>query len=460
MKIICAKALIHIYSFLLLTSYFSLIHAQAPDTLWTKTYGGGTHDWAYCVQQTIDNGYVIVGQTWYHAQGYGQDDVYILKTDSLGDSLWTRIYGTSSYEMGQHIEQTLDGGYIIAGSRKYGNDMAFWLIKTDVLGDSQWTKTFADIYDAYCYCVQQTSDGGYVLVGEAPNQTIIKDVRLIKTDSLGDVQWDKKFGCVIDDCGYFVRQTFDKGYIITGITDSGGPCNALLLKTDSLGNELWFRYFGESLYIDVGTCVRQTADSGYIITGYTESYGNIGYFDVWLIKTDSNGYEQWMRTYESVFNYVSMGQAVQLTSDNGYVVTGRTHYMGPDIMILKTTETGDCQWTKIIGRDRSDSGWSIQQTNDGGYIIVGRVGTSGSGSDVWLIKTEPDTLSIKEHKIYPVECKNSGATIVSGPLLLPEGKNCKVFDITGRIAAPDKIKPGIYFIEIDGQITKKVIKVR
>jgi hypothetical protein len=153
-----------------------------------------------------------------------------------------------------------------------------------------WDKTFGGTSDDVGYSVQQTSDGGYIIAGWTNSSGAGGyDVYLIKTDSGGTKQWDKTFGSSSDDAGYSVQQTSDGGYIIVGWTNSCGACgyDAYLIKTDSGGTKQWDKTFGGSGN-DVGESVQQTSDGGYIIVGWTNSYGAGGY-DVWLIKTDSGG---------------------------------------------------------------------------------------------------------------------------------------------------------------------------
>jgi hypothetical protein len=255
------------------------------DTLWTKTFGGGNIDWANSVIQTIDEGYIIVGET--HSFGIGDPDVWLIKTDALGDTLWTRRYGGSpGGEMGYSVQETTDGGYIIVGSTDSfgaGNDDV-WLIKTDALGDTLWTRTFGGSHSDYGYSVQQTTDGGYILTGYTDLPFAQQDdILLIKTDSSGDTLWMKRY----DNWGqsYFVQQTAEGEYIIVGGTDSfgAGSHDVCLIKIDALGDTLWTRTFGGS-DSDYGYSVQQTTDGGYILTGYTNSFG-AGFSDVWLIKT-------------------------------------------------------------------------------------------------------------------------------------------------------------------------------
>jgi len=373
------------------------LFAQAPDTLWTKTFGGGNFDFGYSVQQTFDGGYVIAGET--SSFGVGGSDVWLIKTDANGDTLWTKTYGSSLFDGGYSVQQTSDGGYIITGNfaGTAGTDSDVWLIKTDSNGDSLWTKTFGkDFVHNFGYSVQQTSDGGYIVAGTTQTFGIgTGEVYLIKTDVNGDSAWTRKFGFGGGRSeGFSVQQTSDEGYIITGFTSALGPSGAgdvLLIKTDANGNSLWTKNYGEFGF-DTGRSVQQTSDGGYIITGFYTTSGTDP--NLWLLKTDANGDTLWTKFFDSGFS--DDGYAVKQTSDGGYILTGLTGSTG-DIWLIKTDVNGDSLWTKTFGGSGIDQGNSVQQTSDGGYIITGYTGSFGSGSsDVWLIKVAPDVTAIDD----------------------------------------------------------------
>jgi hypothetical protein len=372
---------------------FSQGFAQPPDSLWSRTFGGSAGDRGYSVQQTTDGGYIIAGET--ASYGAGSIDVWLIKTDANGDSLWSRTFGGSDADLAYSVRQTSDEGYILTGyTSSYGaGDNDVWLIKTDADGNSLWSRTFGGSADDRGYGVQQTIDGEYILTGYTSSYGAgSQDVWLIKTDANGDSLWSRTFGGDPDDRAYTVQQTSDSGYIIAAATRSygPGPWDFWLIKTDANGDSLWSRTFGGSSS-DVGKSAQQTSDGGYIIVGFTMSYG-AGSSDVWLIKTDTNGDSLWSRTFGG--SLADAGQSVQQTSDGGYIVTGYTTSFGGgfyDVWLIKTDAYGDSLWSRTFGGSSEDRGESVQQTTDGGYIIGGHTWSYGAGSgDFWLVKTGRD----------------------------------------------------------------------
>ncbi|MFQ5869426.1 MAG: T9SS type A sorting domain-containing protein [Candidatus Zixiibacteriota bacterium] len=386
-----------ILAVLLGLSFTPMAAADPGDTLWTRTYGGSGVDGGYSVQQTSDGGYIIAGYT--DSFGAGLQDFYLVKTDSSGDTLWTRTYGGSDHDWARSVQQTSDGGYIIAGYTGSfgagGND--FYLVKTDSSGDTLWTRTYGGSDHDQGLSVQQTSDGGYVIGGMTESFGAGDwDVYLVKTDSSGDTLWTRNYGGSSEDHGYSVQQTSDGGYIIAGLTGSfgAGEFDVYLVKTNSSGDILWARVYGGS-DSDYGVSVQQTFDGGYIVAGETRSFG-AGYDDVYLVRSGPSGDTLWTRTYGGI-DY-DHGRSVQQTSDGGYIVAGQTRSFGAgnyNVWLLKTDSSGDTLWTRTYGGSGSDWGWSVQQTSDGGYIIAGGTSSFGAGgADVYLIKTVGEVVAV------------------------------------------------------------------
>jgi len=368
--------------------------ASVPEEEWNRTFGGTGDDRGYSVQQTADGGYVITGTANSDSLGY-IGDVWLIKTDSLGNEMWNKTFGGTDYDWGHSVQETSDSGYVIIGSTKSysagGSDV--WIIKTDFSGNKLWDKTFGGSSNDYGSSVQQTADGGYIIAGTTSSYGLgPDDVWLIKTDSFGNELWNKTFGGNSWDRGYSVRETSDNGYIIAGSTHSygAGSFDAWLIKTDSAGEEIWNKTFGGAGG-DGGKSVQQTSDGGYIIAGHTAPY--LGAYDIWLIKTDFAGKEIFNSTL--IGPNSDFGESVQQTADGGYIIVGDNNAYGggdTDIWLIKTDSYGNEMWNKTFGGSSNDYGYSVQQTADGGYIVTGFTGPYGA-YDVWLIKVRPDTVS-------------------------------------------------------------------
>jgi len=243
------------------------------------------------VQQTTDGGYIIAGRTSSFGNGVG--DAWLIKTDSNGNDEWKQTFGGSNYDLSYSVQQTTDGGYIMTGGTfSFSNGQSdVWLIKTDSEGIEKWNQTFGGRYSEFGLSVQQTTDGGYIISGGTDTfwSNGQSDFWLIKTDSEGIEEWNQIFAGSGGELGLSVQQTSDGGYIITGgkVSYVGASSGLWLIKTDSQGAEEWEQNFGGIEY-NVGSSVQQTTDGGYIITGVTGSFGNGGW-DIWLIKTDLDG---------------------------------------------------------------------------------------------------------------------------------------------------------------------------
>ena len=234
------------------------------DKEWEKTFGGTDDDIGRAVQQTEDGGYIIVGETWSFAPG--EPDVYLIKTYADGDKEWEKTFGGGSLQFGYSVQQTEDGGYIVVGETwSFAPGVAepqnVYLIKTCANGDKEWEKTFGGTDVDVGLGVQQTTDGGYIITGLTRSFGAGEpDVYLIKTYANGDKEWEKTLGGADDDFGRAVQQTTDGGYIIAGITDSfgAGSSDVYLIKTDVDGNELWSKAFGGSDRDSEHQCSRRT----------------------------------------------------------------------------------------------------------------------------------------------------------------------------------------------------------
>ena len=375
----------------LLNHVFRAKPVFAQEVLWSRTYGGPGVEYTYAVEPTADGGYVVVGYTW--SFGSGKADVYLVKTGSTGDTLWTRTYGGSESDFGSFVRQTLDGGYIITG-HTYSVDpdsRHVYLIKTDSVGNLLWSRAYGGFGWHEGWSVEQTPDGGYVVAGYTwPFGAGGGDFYLIKTNSVGDTLWTRTYGGAGLDGANYVQQTTDGGFILVGGTASFGAGNfdVYLIKTDSSGDTLWTRTYGGANE-DLGWSVRQTSDGGYVAVGHTASFGS-GSKDAYLIRTDSLGHTLWTRTYGGSDS--ETGWSVLQTEDQGFIVAGYTRSFGSggfDVYIIKTDHSGSEQWSRIYGGSSDEYAYSVRQTADEAYIVAAHTWSFGAGeSDVILSRLD------------------------------------------------------------------------
>ncbi len=362
-----------------------------------KSYGGSRFDVGYSVIQTPDSGYVMAGL--YSRSSPDSGEVLILSVDKHGNVRWRRIYGLGNSEQRAFsIKRTSDGGYIVlARTRSSTTRWDILLIKTDSVGNLVWSRVYGTNLDDDPSYVIQTTDGGYLVVGGAQSRSSSSqnEILVLKVSSTGSLEWVRWLGDTIyHDQAYSVKQTSDGGYIITGRTGSYGPgspgnANIFLIKLNSNGNLSWAKAYGNT-YADFGYDLQITSDGGYVVAGYYTGPTS-GDTNSTIFKTDSMGNLQWYRilggTNTDIF------YSVWQTLDGGYVAVGLTRSFGAggaDVFLTRFSSIGNLHWSKAYGGTGQEHGSDIQQSLDGGFVIVGRTNTSSfsSGSyDLLLIKT-------------------------------------------------------------------------
>jgi hypothetical protein len=424
-------------------------------------------------------------------------DYWIVKTDASGNIQWQNTIGGSNVDVFSSLQQTADGGYILGGysysnisGDKTENSMGqndYWMVKTDSSGNIQWQNTIGGSQSDVLHSLQQTKDGGYILGGWSDSNisgdktencvAYYFDYWIIKTDSSGNIQWQNTIGGNDFDMLYSIHQTVDGGYILGGGSNSNisgdktenclGDGDYWIVKTDSSGNIEWQNTIGGNS-IDQLSSVQQTADGGYILAGLSisnisgdKTENSIGDFDYWIIKTDSSGNIQWQRTIGG--NDFDDPSSVQQTVDGGYIVGGKSRsnisgdktensFGGDDLWIVKINSTGSIQWQKTIGGNSNDWLHSFQQTAEGGYILGGcswstisgdktenNLDTTLSTRDYWIVKLFPDSIT----GIPNLQSSISNLQFFPNPLSTQSKLTFKnhhnekflftLYDITGRI---------------------------
>lgn len=353
--------------------------AEAPPTMWIRTYGGTSNDVAESVIQTYDGGYAVAGASL--SVGFGGYDFCLLKINAYGNVEWGRNYGGAEWDGAYSVVQTSDGGYALAGHTwSFGvGECDFLLIKTDAHGNMVWQNTYGGPNLDIVNQMIATSDGGYALVGYTgtPGANSV-DAWLVKTDEHGNMEWNQTYKWEEFDRIYSLVEASDGGYALVGETNSFGAgfIDFWLIKTDASGNMLWNKTYGGNGF-DTAYSLLETPDGGYAIVGDTDSF-NEGKYDVWLIKTDKEGDMEWNQTYERTppqefSNHIHPGSLVR-TSDEGYAISAKTRTSGTsnyDFWLIKTDEQGNMEWNQTYGDEKHEQPNSLVATSDGGYLIAG-----------------------------------------------------------------------------------------
>lgn len=465
------KLFLSILSFLFLINF-----SYSQQITFEKYYDFGATESGNCVQQTPDGGYVITGN--YNSAITGSH-LLIMKTDSVGTLLWERTYGGLYIDAGMLVQNTFDGGFIVAGFKDdiSTSNSKIWLLKMDVNGDTTWTKTItAGLGANHANFVQQTTDSGYFIAGYTSARGAgAYDVFIIKTNSIGDTLWTRTFGGSGSDGAYSAQQTTDGGYIVAGGTASFGMGmgDMYLIKTDSLGDSLWTKTYGGTRP-DNCYSVQQTLDGGYILAGLTESFLDTIFSDAYMVKTNSNGDTIWTHFYGGASDGESF-TSVQQTSDSGFIVLGDAPdptLTNGNLWILKINSIGDTLWTKSYGGNGNEMGYYINKTNDNGFIAVGQTNSFtplSNSDDIYLVKMDSTGYTI----IGVPELHNNSEALyifpnpfnVSATLILPETFNSKnteliVYNIFGQELFRAEVKSNqiklergnltnvIYFIQV------------
>ena len=465
------------------------LFGQAPDTLWTRTYGGSGYDEGNSILQLNDGGYFVLGNS---SSFSSYDKIYLLRINSSGDTLWSRIYGQDSYNDGYRIRPTPDSGFIIAGiaNAMFSNEDCY-LLKINGSGDTLWSRKYGGLGVDEGYAVQPTSDGGYILVGYTDSYGTGGDIYLIKTDAGGDTTWTRTYGNTDVDFGSDARELPGGGYIIIGTTVSYGPNldDVYIIKTNPNGDSIWTRTYGKPNHVDWGLALDLLPDSGFIVAGWTCPMSGVN-AEAYLLRLKANGDTLWTRTFGGADD--DYARYVQKTPDGGFIVTGFTYSYGAgqcDVWLLKVNAGGDTVWTKTVGGPEVDAGATVIPTSDHGYIAVGYSESFDPNGDIYVIKIAPDmgvtqetngnrqkTAHLFEIQPNPIHNEFTIQYALSGQAEV----RILLFDVSGRlisVLANDpqssgvhreqfkrtNLPQGIYFITIDiegRRETRKIILLK
>jgi hypothetical protein len=433
---------------LIFLSCICILHGQSSSIEWSNSLGGSNADQAFAIIQTLDGGFIAVGDTYsddgdvtgHHGTDFNSD-YWLVKLSTAGAIEWQKCYGGSEDELALSVRQTTDGGYIIAGRSSSNDgdlsglvahgDYDYWLVKTDVIGDVQWSQTYGGTKEDVAEDVQQTPDGGYILVGSSYSRngdisshigsTSQPDVWVVKTDAAGAIIWEKSYGGNSDDVPESIGLTNDGGYLIAATTRSAdhdvssnhGLGDMWVLKLNNTGTILWENTYGGTKD-DAGGNILSTTDGGYLIAGKSQSSDgevsdNNGLGDAWVIRTDALGNLQAENNFGG--SNFDNAMAIMAAPDGGYIIAGGTnsddgdvtgfHGGGQsDVWIVKANTAIEMEWNYCYGGTGDDNCLSAVATSDGGFISAGMANsingdvTGNHGeSDFWIVKFASESVA-------------------------------------------------------------------
>ncbi len=318
---------------------------------WQESFGGIYRESIASIEQTEDGGYIVAGssQSFRTAKG----DVWLIRLDADGKPIWQKTYGGDGADEASCAIPAGDGGFIVSGStRSFGaGEFDFWLFKTDESGEVIWQKSYGGDRNDRASCIARTDDGGYIAAGTievVARRFVVTDVLVMKLDAEGGVLWQKAYGGEDNDGADSIRQTGDGGYIIAGYAVYGtGLRDAWVFKLKGNGGVEWQKSFGGRLG-NTASCIRQTDEGGYIVAGYTEAFG-AGDEDAWLLKLDAYGEAGWQKCYGGKAG--DSATSVEQVDSGGYIAAGYTESYGaggPNIWVVKLAASGTYEDSELV----------------------------------------------------------------------------------------------------------------
>jgi len=416
-----------------------LINAQAPEIVWADCYGGTGDEIIYSIIPVSD-GYILGGKTNSTngdiSGNNGSEDIWIVKIDNDGDTIWTQAYGGSGEEVTYSLLKTTGDSFIIAGTSSssdgdvFGNHglSDFWIINCDENGDTLWTRCYGGSNDDFARDIVQTSDDGYIITGysksndgDVPSNNSNYDYWILKIDEDGDIIWSENYGGTDIDFGMACEQITGGNLLVSGSSRSSdidvfgnhGNFDFWVLCLDNTsGDTIWTKSYGGSSS-EFAQAALYASDGSYYVSGHTYSNnGDVSGFhggkDYWVIKLNTNGDTIWTKALGGTDN--DWEAKINACNDNNMILTGHSNSTDGDVhgnhgledfWLLKLDNNGDTIWTKSIGGTESDKSFSFLQDANGSYVAAGftdsndgDVSGNHGGKDFWAVKLDSFYLSI------------------------------------------------------------------
>lgn len=415
-----------------IASFTNNISILPPTVEWSKNYGGSDNEViGDGILQTMDGGYIYVGYS-FSSDGdvpgnYGINDYWVVKLDVNGNTQWRKNIGGTGYDGAGTIEQNADGSYTIFGNSS-SNDIDFTdfhgggsdigIVKLDSYGNILWSKMLGGSGDDNVYRAKKTSDGGYVIVGQTTSSDgDITDTYhgegdglVIKIDSIGNIQWQKSLGDSTYDYLTDVVESATGDFVVSGITTPNivDDQDLWVMKLDSAGTLIWQKIYGGSDHEETRG-ITKLENGGYAITAGTGSNdGDVGTsngsYNIWTIKIDESGNIVWKNLFGG--SGTDASETVLSDGDGGCIVVGFSNSGddgistngGTDGLIQKINKDGQTEWFRTYGGSFDERFYGIQKTTNGGYIVTsdlytgtGEVASGRGAEDALIVKFSAPT---------------------------------------------------------------------
>lgn len=504
--------------FFILASITINSYAQS-EIVWETNLGGFEWESAQSIQQTTDGGYIVAG--WSNSNSHdvggnnGLYDFWIVKLAADGGLVWETNLGGSSDDEAHSIIQTTDGGYLVAGFTE-SNDgdvstnhgfVNFWIVKLSADGDMVWETNLGGSFAEKAYSIDQTTDGGYIVAGASRSSNFdvggsnngLDDFWIVKLDASASIVWETNLGGSGSDWAESIQQTSDGGYIVAGYStsndgDVGGNNGSLdfwIVKLGASGSLVWETNLGGSEF-DYARSIEQTTDGGYIVAGMSRSAdgdvgGNNGLLDCWIVKLAADGGLVWETNLGG--SEGDIAYSIKETIDGGYIVAGLSFSDDGDVgdnnghddfWLVKLGATGSLVWETNLGGSNYDGAHSMQLTTDGGLIVAGfsrshngDVGDNNGNADYWIVKLAAG-LSVGDYFIDNniILSPNPTANTFTIANLIEEITKIEIIDLQGRVVSENSkiinntfnignLPPAMYVVKIyasSNTYTQRVIK--
>lgn len=382
--------------FSLLGFLFAIVSVSAQIPLkWQRTYGEGGYNSAGGIIQTSDNGYVILSNA---GSDVGNTAIHLIKTDTLGIIQWERVLNNSDLKWATDFKQTSDKGYIITGNAYTSTASSYdlLLIKTDSVGQIEWEKQVGGTDWDFGNAVAVAYDSAYVVIGKTYSYGAADaNIYIVKCNLDGDTLWTRVLGGDSLDFGTSVDITADSNYLIAANTRSygHGSLDAWIMKLSMAGDTLWSKFYGDTLE-DAVNSIKVLPDKGFIFVGYTYSFGAMN-SDAYLMRTDSNYIDMWWLPVfwmpsagYDVLTHVSYNDSLQFVL-SGWTTSGGSG--GEEAVLTIMGDNWNFKYSGTFGTPDDDEAYAAWQTSDSGYVMAcTSYGTGPANSNVYVVKTGPN----------------------------------------------------------------------